>query len=214
VHLGTDRDFALEPLGKPQGMFTNALGTVRYNPALLRWIRVTMTDKPYKIDNIKRLRDCPVLGFAFNYAGPQDNDYLKKTLEVADEVGADYVQARPALAFHGRTVDIEPPRIEHPLLYVTDYKFDEARHRHGYNRCEGYHFVPFIWEDGNVDTCAYMRKHEGHTLGNINLDSLKDILDRAPKSVPVKPECQVCCKLNEINEKIHRSWQLEDVNFP
>lgn len=207
--VGRTRD-----LGMDQGMFTNALAHPTYDPALLSWVRVTMTDKPYKPQYIKILRKCPVLGFAFNYAGPQDDEYLWETLHLAEDVQADYVQLRPALAFHGQTVDIQPPAIQHPLLHVTAYKFADAKVPHGYKACEGFHFVPFIWEDGDVDICAYMRKWEGYNLGNIYKNRLKSILDDAPQSVAVTHECQVCCKLNDINKRIHASRQLEDVNFP
>lgn len=197
-----------------QGMFTNALAMPAYDAAQLSWIRVTMTDKPYKVDCIKPLRAAKTLGFAFNYAGPQDIPYLEDTLALAEVVRADYVQVRPALAFHGQTVDIEPPPLTHPLLFVTGYKFEEAKKKHGYATCEGYHFVPFLWEDGNLDVCGYMRKHEGYTLGNVYKDSLKDILDRAPASVPVHPQCQVCCKNHEINKAVHHARSLQDANFP
>lgn len=200
--------------GIEQGMFTNALSQPKYDPSLLSWIRITMTDKPYRVEYIKQLRRCKTLGFAFNYSGPQDDAYLWETLRVAEEVNADYVQVRPALKFHGATVDIEPPGIYHPLLFVTDYKFEEAKHKHGYRTCEGFHLSPFIWEDGNVDVCAYNRKHAGYTLGNIYQDSLKDILDRAPQSVPVIEQCQTCCRLHETNRSIHAARQLEDRNFP
>ncbi len=199
--------------GIEQGMFTNVLAMPKYDPALLAWVRVTMTDRPYNLPAIKALRSCPVLGFAFNYAGPKDDDYLVETLVVAQHVGADYVQCRPALAFHGQTVDIRPPTFQHPLLYITDYKFEDARRPHGYLRCEGYHFLPFVWED-NVDVCAYNRMYPGYTLGNIYESSLKEILDRAPDGVPVHEKCQVCCKNHEINKTVHHARALRDVNFP
>jgi hypothetical protein len=201
-------------LGLDQGMFTNALARPRFDPAALDWVRVTVTDKPLKPECIKGLRTAKTLGFAFNYAGPKDIPLLWETLKVAEQVQADYVQLRPALAFHGLTVHITPPDLSHPLLQVTDYKFEAARVSHGYKRCEGYHFVPFVWEDGNVDVCSYMRKHEGYTLGNIYDRALKQILDDAPDSVAVHPNCQVCCKLHEINKVIDKSRQLRDVNFP
>ncbi len=97
---------------------------------------------------------------------------------------------------------------------MTGYKFENAKKPHNYKRCEGFHLCPFVWEDGNVDVCAYNRRHEGYTLGNIYKDSLKDILDRAPQSVPVHAGCQICCKLDETNQLIHHSRQLQDVNFP
>jgi MoaA/NifB/PqqE/SkfB family radical SAM enzyme len=201
-------------LGLEQGMFTNALCMPRFDPERLQWIRVTMTDRPYKIDCIKALRPCKTLGFAFNYKGPEDDDYLRETLNVADKVKADYVQLRPALKFHGECVDITPPKIDHPLLQVTGYKFEEAKYKHPYKKCEGFKFVPFLWETGDVDVCAYHRLDKGFNLGNIYKSSLKEILDNAPQSVDVVDNCQVACKLNEINLSIDRMRGLEDVHFP
>jgi hypothetical protein len=201
-------------LGLKQGMFTNALAHPHFDPSLLEWARVTMTDRPPKPDCIRALRPARALGFAFNYAGPQDDAYLEETLRLAESVGADYLQVRPALKFHGETVDIEPPAIRHPLLYVTDYKFADARKPHGYDRCEGYAFCPFLWEDGNLDVCAYNRRHDGYTLGNVYHDGLKAILDRAPASVPVHAGCQVACKLHQTNQAIHAARAVEDREFP
>jgi MoaA/NifB/PqqE/SkfB family radical SAM enzyme len=201
-------------LGLSQGMFTNALATPRFEAAYLDWVRVTMTDRTPRPEYVKALRGARTLGIAFNYTGVKDVPYLEDTLALAEVVGADYVQLRPALPFHGQTVDLEPPGVKHPLLFVTDYKFEDARRKHGYARCEGYHFVPFLWEDGNLDVCAYMRKHEGYTLGNVYEDALSTILDRAPPSVPVDGQCQVCCKNHEINKAVHRGRALLDVNFP
>lgn len=203
-----------DSLGIEQGMFTNALANPKYDPALLSWVRVTMTDKPYRVEYIRQLRAAKTLGFAFNYSGANDDAYLWETLRVAEEVQADYVQVRPMLRHKGETVDIKPPGICHPLLHITGYKFEEARKPHGYKACEGYHLSCFVWEDGNVDTCAYMRGHQGYTLGNVYKDSLKDILDRAPPSVPVDAQCQVCCKLHETNRAIHDARKVEDRNFP
>lgn len=200
--------------GLTQGMFTNALAMPKFEAWKLDWIRVTMTDKPYKEDCIRQLRPAKALGFAFNYAGQQDDEYLKTTLELAERVKADYVQVRPALQFHGATVDIDPPAFDHPLMQVTDYKFEDAKKSHGYAKCEGYHFVPFIWEDGEVAVCSYMRKHAGYSLGNVYHNKLKDIIDAAPDSVPVHEHCQVCCKNHEINKTIHDARSLEDRNFP
>lgn len=211
IHLFVEEAYSL---GLEQGMFTNALSMPKYDPSRLKWIRVTMTDKPYKRECILQLRAAETLGFAFNYAGPQDDDYLENTLHLATTVRADYVQVRPALHFHGETVDIDPPSIKHPLLFVTDYKFEQAKVKHGYGCCEGYHFTPFLWEDGNLDTCAYMRKHDGYRLGNIYGNKLKTLLDLSPRSVPVKGECQVCCKLHETNLTIHAARELVDINFP
>ena len=205
---------AVNDRGLEQGMFTNCLAAPRYDPAKLAWVRVTFTDKPMRQEYLKRLRACPRFGFAFNWAGAADEADLRRVLEVAERLGADYVQVRPALKFHGATVDIAPPPFDHPLMHVTGYKFEDARKRHGYAACEGYHFVPFVWEDGNVDVCGYMRKHPGYTLGNLYRSTLREILDAAPAQVPVIASCQVCCKNHEINKRVATSRAAEDKNFP
>lgn len=197
-----------------QGMFTNALAKIRFDPTLLDWVRVTMTDKPFNVENIRTLRQCKTLGFAFNWSGAQDTDYLKQTLDVAYAVKADYVQVRPALKFHGQTTDVEPPDFDDPMMQVTDYKFEDAKHKHDYKECVAYHLTPFVWEDGNVDVCSYMRKHDGYRLGNIYSESFKSIMDKAPSSVPVHDNCQVCCKLHESNKSIHAAREVPDKDFP
>lgn len=201
-------------VGLEQGLFTNALATPKFDASLFEWIRITMTDRKYNEDAIHLLRPAKTLGFAFNYSGPQDDDYLKLTLGLAERVRADYVQLRPALKFHGETVDITPPDITHPLLHVTDYKFEQAKHKHGYATCEAYHLSPMIWETGEVAVCSYMRKHDGYMLGNLYEKRIKEILDRAPLHVPVIEQCQVCCRLHETNLLIHSSRELQDRNFP
>jgi MoaA/NifB/PqqE/SkfB family radical SAM enzyme len=203
-----------DALGIEQGMFTNCLALPRYDPAKLAWVRVTRTDKPLREDYLAKLRACRRFGFAYNYSGPADDADLLATLAAAERVKADYVQVRPALKFHGETTDIEPPAFDHPLLHVTGYKFEDAKKKHGYAACEGYHFVSFVWEDGNVDVCGYMRKHPGYTLGNLYKSSLREILDATPASVPVIAKCQVCCKNHEINKRVAASRAVEDANFP
>ena len=200
--------------GMRQGMFTNALAMPRFAPSAMDWIRITMTDKPHNVESIQRMREAKTLGFAFNYSGEQDDPYLRRTLDLAESVKADYVQVRPALPFHGRTVEIHPPNFGHPLMQVTRYKFTEAQHKHQYAECEGYHFVPFVWEDGDVDVCAYMRGHDGYTLGNLYRRDFRGILEAAPKSVPVAHDCQVCCRNHEINRAIHSGRALLDRDFP
>lgn len=197
-----------------QGMFTNALAKIRFDPSLLEWARVTMTDKPFNVENIRKLRECKTLGFAFNWSGKQDTDYLKQTLDVAYAVKADYVQVRPALKFHGQTTDVEPPDFNDPMMQVTGYKFEDAKHKHGYAKCVAYHLVPFIWEDGNVDVCSYMRKHDGYRLGNIYEKSFKEIMDAAPDFVPVHENCQVCCRNHEHNKTVHAAREVPDKDFP
>jgi hypothetical protein len=135
-------------VGLQQGFITNAL-KVAYDPTLLEWVRISLTNKPLPVDNIKILRACKTLGININYGG--DEEEVKRTLEVAHKVGADYVEVRPALNLNGQLTNIEPPKVTDPLLKIIHYKFEEAKKPHGYTKCQGYHFVPFIWQTGAID---------------------------------------------------------------
>ncbi len=202
-------------MGLEQGMFTNALASPKYDPSLFRWIRVTITDKRPQPDYIKHLASlCPIVGIAFNYEGPQDDDAVRRTLSMAEDCMVSYVQLRPKLPPNGQTIDLRPPDIEHPLLHATEYKFSEARHHHTYSTCEAYHLTPFIFEDGSVNVCAYMHKNPAYVLGNIYENGFREIMDFAPPFVPVLAECQTACKLHESNRAIHHARALQDVNFP
>ena len=195
-----------------QGLFTNALGPIPYNPQTLEWIRVSKTNHDWPIENIKKLRACKTVGMCINYTG--DEDIVKKTLEIGEQIGVTYVQVRPALNVKGKKTVIDVPETQHPLLLITDYKFLGAGVERSYTKCEGYHFVPFIWQTGDVEVCAYHRGEKQFYLGNLHEKSFKQIMDEAPEYVPVVANCQVCCKPNAINEMINRMKQLEDVDFP
>ena len=195
-----------------QGLFTNALATPSFDPSKLSWIRSSKTDKDWNVKNLKSLRGCKTLGLCVNYTG--DDDIVRQALDVGEEVGADYVQVRPALKINGLLTEIEEPKIDHPLLRNTGYKFAEAGQERPYNECEGYHFIPFIWQNGNLDVCGYHWKNPEYNLGNLYQTSLKKIMQNAPQSVQVVSSCQTCCKLNEVNILINEQKGLEDINFP
>jgi MoaA/NifB/PqqE/SkfB family radical SAM enzyme len=200
-------------VGLKQGLFTNALSMPKYDPSLLEWIRVSNTDRDWNVGVMKTIREkAKVLGMAINYVG--DDAGIHRALEVADEVGVNYVQVRQALALRGYLTDRKPPQINHPKLMVTTYKFEDCTQPHQYQECYGFNFVPFIWHDGDVDVCGYHRKKGApYTLGNLHQMRLPHILLRAPRSVPVCTTCQVCCKNHEANKAVNTALALEDVDF-
>lgn len=203
-------DFELFAKNKlKNGLFTNGL-RVNYDPTLFEWIRVSKTDRDWPVENLKELRKCKTLGMCLNYLG--DDSEIVKALIVAKEVGADYLQVRPALELGDKLTHLAKPDITNKLLLLTDYKFDECGIDRDYKRCEGYHFVPFIWQNGDVDVCAYHKGEVKFNLGNIYRESLKDIMTRAPDHVEVQ-DCQICCKNHEINKLISNMRKLKDVSF-
>lgn len=199
--------------GLKQGLFTNALSPPKYRPEILEWIRCSNTDRPWNENVLKELRQkAKVLGMALNYVG--DDAAVYAALEVGERCKVDYVQVRQALNLRGHVTTRRPPEIDHPLMMMTTYKFDDSANPHGYSDCYGYNFVPFIWHDGDVDVCGYHR-HKGHpyTLGNLHKSGLKSIIDAAPRHVPVCGTCQVCCKNHEANKITNAAVNVKDAHF-
>ena len=195
-----------------QGLFTNGLRRMEADPGKLDWIRVSKTDKDWKANNLKYLRGSKTLGLCLNYLG-NDED-VETALRVGEIAKVNYVQVRPALEKNGLLTETRMPGVEHPLLACTDYKFAEAGKKRPYQKCEGHHFIPFVWQNGNVDVCGYHWADPRFNLGNLSNRSFKGIMKDAPRSVEVVSDCQTCCKLNEINILIHEQEGLEDKNFP
>ena len=151
--------------GLKQGLFTNGLRPISYDPSLLDWIRVTKTDKPINEEVLMSMRSCKTLGIVLNYAPDYDESSIIELLGIVERLDANktfleqstYLQVRPLLHINGSSYVRKAPKVTHPLLTITDYKFlglDEGRI---YDLCEAFHFVPFIWQDGTVDICAYHR---------------------------------------------------------
>jgi len=194
-----------------QGLFTNGLAKPRYNPTKMEWIRVSKTNANWNIETLKKLRECKTLGMCINYTG--DETVILEALQIAENIKADYVQVRPALNLGATQTNFEIPQIKHKLLSITDYKFTEARHEKTYTNCVGYHFVPFIWEDGNVDTCAYQKENKSYNLGNIYKTSIKEIINNYPPHIRINKDCQTCCKNHEINDLINMAKNIQNKEF-
>lgn len=200
-------------LGMKQGLFTNALAKPEYDPLLFEWIRVSNTDKEWPVKHLEYLRgETKVLGMAYNYAG--NDEEVEESVKVGKEVKVDYVQIRQALNLRGLVTNRPPPDLKDPIMFITYYKFDDSSNPHGYTKCYGYNFVPFVWYNGNVDVCGYMNKCGApYTLGNLHQKPFKQIFDEAPRHVPVVGMCQVACKNHEINKMINQSLELKDKEF-
>lgn len=207
-------------IGLKQGLFTNALGKITYEPSMFEWIRVSKTNKSFDLENLRLLRQRgKSVGLTINYTG--DVKEIEEALDTVARVGLDYVQVRPALDLQGKLNSLAVPYTPNFLkgnkafsrLQVADYKFHEAEQERGYDLCEGFHFVPFIWHNGEVNVCAYQKGKEGYVLGNLHDKSFEEIMRDVPSAVPVSKDCQICCKNHEINQTIARARTLEDVTF-
>ena len=197
--------------GLKQGMFTNALNPITYDPTKFDWIRISKTDKPFDKENLAVLRSCKSIGLSVNYLS--DDEVVVESLIVADEVGVDYVQCRPTLKTRGCKTSYDMPKIKHPKLIITEYKFNESSQDRQYDKCFGYHFVPFIWHSGDYSVCGYHKGNPNFTIGNIYTDSLFQIVGRLSECVGVIDTCQTCCKNHEINKLINDLKQIDDPCF-
>jgi hypothetical protein len=202
------------------------LKEINYNPSHFEWIRISKTNKDWNESSLKVLRQCKTLGMCINYNGPQDDPIIRKTLNLAEMLDeskespehSTYVQVRPALKILGNRTSVEVPKIQHPLLKITDYKFFGAGEERDYNKCEAYHFAPFIWQDGDVDVCGYHRKDAKFNLGNLystgERGRFRHIMKNTPDAIDIISSCQICCKLNAMNSLIYNMRRLQDKDFP
>ena len=212
--------------GLEQGLFTNALKPIKYDPTLFEWIRVTKTNYDLNENVLKTIRPCKTLGICINYSKGDSEKVIENALGIAERLDSlkiskdhsTYVQVRPALEIKGGKVEVEVPLIKHPLLTITDYKFLGSNVEREYNVCEAYHFIPFVWQNGDVDVCGYHKGDPKFNLGNLyskgKQGRFKYIMENAPKNIKVVDDCQICCKLNSMNSMIYHMKKLKDVNFP
>lgn len=193
-----------------QGMFTNAIAPINYNPALLDWIRVTIVPgAEIPTENIKKLRKAKTLGLCVNKSTMWANE-VARTIQVAEEVKADYVHVRPVLSIDGKPDREYPsPVIGNPLVVIDEDKFDKPIVKQ-YSECRGYHFCPFVWHDGLVTVCAYRRDR---VLGDLKKESIIDIWGNLPHTFPVDGACMQFCKNHEINEFIEKSLTIQNKEF-
>jgi sulfatase maturation enzyme AslB (radical SAM superfamily) len=199
-----------------QGLFTNALAKIEYKPSVLLWIRITKTNLPFPVENIKILSDqCETVGICINYGGvPKQIDEIKQALSIAHKYNLAYVQVRPLMNTLGKTTRISPPDITDSKLIIDEEKFWECSHAdRGYTKCEAYHFSPTVWENGQMDVCGYMRHNKAYKIGNIYTDSFMELIAKMPKSLPVLSDCMICCKNNETNRFISDMRNIECKDF-
>ena len=108
--------------GLNQGLFTNGLLPIKYDPSLIDWIRVTKTDKPINEEVLISMRSCKTLGICLNYAPDYDESIVKELLDIVERLDAirtlpehsTYLQIRPLLHIGGKVnYGRKAPKITH-----------------------------------------------------------------------------------------------------
>lgn len=152
---------------------------------------------------------------------------------LADRV--DYIQFRPVLPrfSHKETIDLNNEvwdylkTVDNNKVVLSYDKFVDLLYENNsfpFTSCEGHFFSPILDSNGDVKVCMYHPNNDNFTFGNINNKSLTDIwysqkrkdVINYIRNLDYEKECQVCCKLAEINKFIdfikYPDEQL-DINF-
>lgn len=146
----------------------------------------------------------------------------------------DYIQFRPVLPryFKGETIQMNEKvwaylsKINHPKINLSD---DKVRDLHSktlfpFRECMGHFFSPIINANGDVSVCMYHPDDKRFVFGNIYEKSFVEIwaskrrfeVIRDLKKIDYAKECQVCCKLTELNrflDFVSHPDEMRDVNF-
>lgn len=200
-----------------QGLFTNALRPIKYDPSIFEWVRVTYArEHRQNIENLKILRQCKTFGIVINVNSNEDEE-IEKAYQLVLDSDADYLHIRPMVAIDGQHVSIiRPDKWENKdKIIFNNFKFVGENGTRSYTQCRGYHFMPFIWENGNVTACGYFCSDKKYLFGNLYKDDFRTIFQRMPESVPVCKTCQDFCKNHENNTLIdlHVEKKIDDFNF-
>jgi radical SAM protein with 4Fe4S-binding SPASM domain len=100
------------------------------------------------------------------------------------------------------------------ILYQRDFPF---------KYCEGHFFSPILNANGDIAICMYHPGDQRFVFGNIYESSFKEIWESETRkkviefvrTLDYKENCQMCCKLTEINKLIDfiKYSKVEDANF-
>jgi len=202
-------------LGMKQGLFTNGLRVIPSQGAF-EWIRISVTPRGIKHIKVPKVE----FGICLNHTREHSYVTLEQMCQEARDIGARYFQIRPALE--------EPPQDQAHLpipyelrhfstpefvVFVTDYKYEDAHKPREYDECFGYHFCPSIDWTGKLKVCLYRHDDHEYTLGDLNTDKFGDLMAQAPKDAVADDSCQQCCKLHELNKILYATKYAEQVEF-
>jgi MoaA/NifB/PqqE/SkfB family radical SAM enzyme len=147
-----------------------------------------------------------------------------------------YIQFRPILPryYCQENISVNYPVWEylrlnyqnHPKVNLSDDKFMDlyTENVFPFTTCEGHFFNPVVQANGDVAVCMYHPKDPKYVFGNLKTQSFRQIwksqrrleVIQALRQVDYKSECQICCKLTELNKFLDfiRNPDVDsDINF-
>ena len=195
------------------------------------WKGVYALDKV--LNNIAALKGFPVkVGINCNINMEHTVEGVKKFQDLL--YYADYIQFRPVLPryFMKEKIQVNKPvwdylsKCESPVISLSNDKREDLEEQSlfPFRKCEGHFFVPVLNANGDVCACMYHPKDDRFVFGNIYDRSFEDIWKSQKRKEVIefirgldyKKECQMCCKLTEINKFIDFIKHPEegvDINF-
>jgi len=186
--------------------------------------------------NIEELKKYPVkVGMNCNVS---ESHTIEDVQSLTNEMPnlADYLQFRPVLPRYFKEESIEVNDTVWKWLkdnfsncdYInmSDDKLNDITNKNlfPFTSCEGHFFNPILDSNGDLSVCMYHPKDERFVFGNIYENSFEEIWksDRRKKVIEFvrgldySKNCQVCCKLTEINKLIdymNHPNVKDDINF-
>ena len=186
------------------------------------------------IDNVKALDKLPVkVGINCN-VGPEHTVESIEKFGFVFSRGIDYIQFRPVLPRYFLKEKIQTneavwdylSKRECQEINISGDKLEDLRRNNAFpfSSCEGHFFVPVLNANGDVCVCMYHPKDDRFVFGNLKNQYFKQIWQSEKRyevidfvrKLDYKKECQMCCKLTEINKFIDFIKHPEkgtDINF-
>lgn len=167
------------------------------------------------IDNIQELmqlrkvsNSTTSIGLGY-LTGASTLDGIMDFFERADSLKVDFAQLRP---FTGECNEvstyIDQGRKQFPNLTIraSMHKYDHAGETtHPYNRCHGMYFNTVITADNQMWACIHHRQNPEYHIGNLNEQSIVDILKSEKMNNVFKLLPNACCPLFCRNDAINRT---------
>jgi MoaA/NifB/PqqE/SkfB family radical SAM enzyme len=220
-----------------QGLYTHGGHVDKKRAELLKqhmtWVYVSLdaaTPEAYKRDkkadrfqaacdgirNLAGAKGDAVIGVGFLLT--RENWYYWAAMsKLAQELGADYAQFRPAIRYEATepgqpAEDLEWLRGALPVLKHAAHDpfniIDVDRFRqyaewegHGYATCHWSALQTVITPNGKVWTCVNRREHAPSELGDLTQESFRAIWDRH-KAIQVDQHCRVLCRGHLANKAV------------
>jgi len=188
------------------------------------------------LKNIKKLykRQNTKVGVNCNIVDDYSIDDIKELIDTVIN-DCNYIQFRPVLPRYFKedktTINNDvwdylfKTYENNPKINLSNDKYLDIVNKQffPFQNCEGHYFTPVLDANGNIDVCMYHTNDNNFTFGNIDESSFENIWKSEQRKkviefvngIDYKKNCQVCCKLTEINKLIDffKFQNIEDENF-